>query len=202
MDNRFVIYGLNAQVWDVAALLTALCHAAPESNAATPKHLTLALPQLLQSTSSLLVRHKKKPAPALRSSAPQKKKMGRRVLPSVDEVPMRTIAPTGGVTPIFFPSCISRILATTHPVGDMDRNPRASSSGRRRNVVKPGVGLACDRCWASSCRPRVRPPFEKSWFFPLFPSHLTSDLARHPRPPRSLFGPYSATMVIYDGWTA
>ena len=102
MDNRFVIYGLNAQVWDVAALLTALCHAAPESNAATPKHLTLALPQLLQSTSSLLVRHKKAGAGTANAAhRKKKKKMGRRVLPSVDEVPMRTIAPTGGVTPLF-----------------------------------------------------------------------------------------------------
>ena len=60
------------------------------ATAAAAEHLVLARPPQTSRR-----RHCK-------SSAPQKKKkMGRRVLPSVDEVPMRTIAPTGGVTPLF-----------------------------------------------------------------------------------------------------
>lgn len=34
---------------------------------------------------------------------------------------------------------------------EMDRNPRNSSSGRRRNVVKPGVGRAWSLFWSTVC---------------------------------------------------
>lgn len=89
-----------------------------ESNTTTPKFLTLALQQLLQSTSSLLVRHKKAGAGTGEAAHRKKKKNWGAVFHLPSRVPMRTTHPRAESHYFFL---ASRILA--HLLSPRARQP-------------------------------------------------------------------------------